>query len=122
METKIYKEKLEEELKLLETELQSVGRKNPNNLADWEATADLEMSENHHSDPNDNADKREEFGIRDSILTNLEIRFNNVKDALQRIEKGEFGKCRVCGIEIEEARLEVNPAATTCIAHREHKK
>ncbi|MFH1402368.1 MAG: TraR/DksA family transcriptional regulator [Patescibacteria group bacterium] len=119
MKTKIYKEKLEEELKLLEKELGTVGRINPDNPNDWEATGDVEMNKDDTSDPNDNADKMEELGTRQAILTDLEIRFHNVKNALKRIENNEFGKCEVCGKEIEEKRLDANPAATTCIEHKE---
>jgi DnaK suppressor protein len=35
--------------------------------------------------------------------------------ALRRIDEGEFGYCLKCGDEIAPARLEHNPAATTCI-------
>lgn len=35
--------------------------------------------------------------------------------ALGRIENGEFGECVECGEPIAEARLEANPAVTTCI-------
>jgi RNA polymerase-binding protein DksA len=37
-------------------------------------------------------------------------------EALQRIEDGTFGVCRVCGGEIGRARLEAVPTATQCIA------
>lgn len=35
--------------------------------------------------------------------------------ALERIEAGEFGYCVRCGEEIAPARIEHNPAASTCI-------
>ncbi|MCF8709764.1 TraR/DksA family transcriptional regulator [Rhizorhapis sp. SPR117] len=35
--------------------------------------------------------------------------------ALRRLDEGEFGYCLKCGDEIAPARLEHNPAATTCI-------
>ena len=38
-----------------------------------------------------------------------------VQEALQRIEDGTFGVCRVCGGEIGRARLEAVPTATQCI-------
>ena len=37
-------------------------------------------------------------------------------EALQRIEDGTFGICRVCGGEIGRPRLEAVPTATQCIA------
>ena len=116
-----YKIKLEEELELLEKELEGLGRVNPENKNDWEATGDAETNANDdHSDPNDNADDQEEFGERQAILQDLEPRYNNVKKALERIENGTFGKCEVCQKEIEENRLDANPAATTCIEHTDN--
>ena len=38
-------------------------------------------------------------------------------DALERIEKGTYGICEVGNEEIEEDRLNANPAARTCKAH-----
>ena len=35
--------------------------------------------------------------------------------ALKRIEQGTYGKCQVCGREIDPARLEARPWATLCI-------
>ena len=39
-----------------------------------------------------------------------------LNEALQRIEEGTFGICRVCGGEIGRARLEAVPTATQCIS------
>jgi len=118
MNIKKYKEKLEEEFRLLTKELKSLGQINPNNPNDWVAKGDKETNANDdHSDPNDNADDLEELGERNAILSDLEIRFANVKNALQRIEDGTYGICKVSGEPIEEARLDANPAATTCMAH-----
>lgn len=38
-----------------------------------------------------------------------------IVEALERLDTEEFGYCEVCGEEIAPARLEHNPAATTCI-------
>ena len=39
-----------------------------------------------------------------------------LNEALQRIEAGTFGLCRICGGEIGRARLEAVPTATQCIS------
>jgi len=39
-----------------------------------------------------------------------------LNEALQRVEEGTFGTCRVCGGAIGRARLEAVPTATQCIA------
>jgi DnaK suppressor protein len=43
----------------------------------------------------------------------------NVQDALRRIEDGTYGKCIVCGREIEPARLEAIPWAASCLEDQE---
>jgi RNA polymerase-binding protein DksA len=40
---------------------------------------------------------------------------NHLEDALQRIERGEYGKCTDCGLLIERERLEAVPHAKQCI-------
>lgn len=110
------KKKLEEELKLLETELNTVGRINPDNPKDWEAKpTETDILRN---DEDEVADKIGGYETNNGILTQLEIRFNEVKSALEKIKNGEgYGICEVCGEAIEEKRLEANPAATTCLKH-----
>lgn len=106
--------RLTEEKATLEAELATVGRKNPSNPNDWEATPEETGLE---ADPNDRADQMEEFGNNHAILTDLEHRYNDVVAALARIEDGMYGTCIVGDEPIEEDRLEADPAAATCKAH-----
>ncbi|MBU4536542.1 TraR/DksA C4-type zinc finger protein [Patescibacteria group bacterium] len=109
---------LKKELELLTKELGGIGQVSSDNPNNWIAKGDDEANtDDDQSDSNDNADDLEELGERNAIVSDLEIRFKNVKDALKRIEDGTYGVCEVSGQPIEEARLEANPAATTCIAH-----
>lgn len=110
-----YKEKLESELKILEGELQTLGRKNPDNPKDWEAVP----SETDIWRPDDEevADKITGYETNTATLKQLEIRYNEIKAALGRISNGTYGVCEVGGEEIEEKRLLANPAATTCMKH-----
>jgi len=114
-DTQHYKELLEQEKGVLEAELSSVGRINPSNPNDWEATP--EKTDALRADKNEVADTMEDYETRSAIQVELENRLVNIKSALERIEKGEFGKCSVGGEEIEEDRLDANPSATTCKAH-----
>lgn len=110
-----FKDKLETELKLVEDELKHVGRKNPSNQSDWEGRpADFDVDT---ADDTEIADKIEEYEENTAVLKNLEIRFNEIKKALKRIEDRTFGVCAVGREIIEEDRLEANPAATTCKRH-----
>jgi len=109
-----FKERLQGEKATLETELATVGRRNPSNPADWEA---VPQAVGQEADPNDQADLMEGYGENSAILTDLENRYNDVLAALSRVENGTYGTCTVGGEPIEEDRLEAEPAAKTCKAH-----
>jgi DnaK suppressor protein len=47
----------------------------------------------------------------------LRMQRAEVVAALERIDAGEYGRCRVCGKEIDDERLEVRPEADTCRDH-----
>lgn len=110
-----FRQKLEEEKTLLIEELKSVGRTNPDNPDDWE-TKPAETNV-QPADPNDLADGFEAYAENAGILNELEIRFNNVKTALKKINDGTFGFCEISNEPIELDRLEANPAAKTCKKH-----
>lgn len=111
------KAKLLEEKARLEGELSGVGHKNPDITGDWEPSApDLN---NPPADPNDVADSIEAFEGNSAIEVELEASLLEVDSALAHIEAGTFGICRICGEKIEDARLDANPSAPTCIEHRE---
>lgn len=110
-----YQAKLEAEKKLLETEMEKVGRQNPDAPNDWEATpAEGVVQE---ADETDAADNVEDFNENTAILNTLETRYNETQSALERIQNQTYGLCQVCGKEIEADRLEVNPSASTCKTH-----
>ena len=117
MDTTQYKERIEQELADVTKDLQAIGRVNPDNPKDWEAVP--EEMDIDAADSNVVADKFEEFENNKAALNQLETRFNELKDALARIDAGAFGNCEVCGKEIEPERLGANPAARTCIEHVE---
>ncbi len=110
-----FKEKLTKELALLEEELSTVGRRNPSNPDDWEATAPQDNVST--ADRNEVADEIEDYETNTAILKDLEIRYNEVKSALMRIDEGAYGYCEITKTPIEIERLEANPAARTCKAH-----
>ena len=42
-------------------------------------------------------------------------RLKSIQEALKRMDRGEYGECVDCGIDIPFARLEVQPAAVRCV-------
>jgi RNA polymerase-binding transcription factor DksA len=111
----VYKKKLEEEKVLVERELGHIATKNPDNPEDWEPKP--EDVPQTTADPNEMADRLEDFGERRSTEHSLEVRLNNIKRALKKIEEGTYGVCDVSGKEIPKDRLDANPASTTLAEH-----
>jgi RNA polymerase-binding transcription factor DksA len=120
-----FRSKLEVELARLSSELGELGRVNPTNPRDIETTySDLHPqigTDEIAAEPDeiDQADLIEEYEGRNAAEVPLEIRFNHVKSALERIGEGTYGTCAAGKPhDIEEERLEADPAATTCILHK----
>lgn len=112
-----FKHKLETEKLKLEVDLGQVARINPENTADWEpVAADLNLDT---AEAEERAGEITSFEDRSAIEFELEKRLNEVAAAIGRCDDGTFGRCVRCMGDIETARLEANPAATTCIAHME---
>lgn len=101
----------------MEKELEKVGRRNPDNLGDWEATPGLEDRDVSQADENTVADSIEEYEDNVAIVKTLEDRYNDIKSGLDKIKHGAYGLCQVCNKEIETDRLEANPSARTCKEH-----
>lgn len=113
--TEHYKKRLEAELNLLEKDLKTIGRINPDNPKDWEAVPP--KTGTMSAEPEELAEKIESYESDTAVLKQLEIKYNEVKEALARTYDGTFGHCNVCNKEIENDRLEANPAAKTCKEH-----
>lgn len=112
---KHFKEKLETELAKIEGELKTVGRINPSNPGDWQATpTDFETDT---ADRLEVAESIEQFEENTAILKELEIQLNDVKRALKKIDGDSYGLCEEDGKPIPVNRLEANPSARTCIEH-----
>ena len=108
------KDRLEEMLQQITSELSGLGINQPTD-GDWIATP--EGVSTQEADPNVAADRNEDWAEKNSTLSALETRFNNIKRALKKLEDGTFGICEISEEEIESDRLTANPAARTCKAH-----
>ena len=66
-------------------------------------------------DPTDRAslesDRNFELRIRDRERKLI----SKIREALDRLEAGDFGECESCGDHIGEARLKARPVTTLCI-------
>lgn len=115
IDTSANKAKLETELAQITTDLNALGIHNPEVEEDWVAIPqDVATQE---ADENVSADRTEDWLERNGTLAALETRYNNITRALEKISNGTYGVCEISGEQIEEDRLEANPAARTCKAH-----
>ncbi|MEK7564148.1 MAG: hypothetical protein AAB510_01085 [Patescibacteria group bacterium] len=117
LDKKKIKEKLEKERDVLLSQMKEMGKLDPE-TGDWEATPEKQIAP--ESDQNDMADRFEDFEAKSSMLGTLEPRLKNILNALKNLNKESFGKCIVCKKDIENTRLDANPAAQTCKKHLEN--
>lgn len=110
-----FKELLEKQKTQLEIDLSGVGRRDPKNPNDWEATVtDLDVLP---ADENDVADMFEELEENKALINALEAQLREVEGALAKVGTDKFGMCEVCEKEIEDDRMDANPSARTCKEH-----
>lgn len=107
-------DRLTAEKESLERELRSRGTKDAE-TNDWQGGSDA--AEADMADENVVADAIEELATNVAVVEELERRLQSVNRALERIDAGTYGICEIGGEEIEEGRLEANPAARTCTSH-----
>ena len=65
----------------------------------------------------DNATEVAEFETNIAEEHDLEPKLERVVAALERIDNGNYGLCKIGGEEIPEARLAAVPEAENCVAH-----
>ncbi|OZM78628.1 hypothetical protein CFP66_30440 [Pseudonocardia sp. MH-G8] len=53
----------------------------------------------------------------DLSVTTLSEQRRRVQDAIDRLDEGGYGRCAVCGREIDDERLEARPEVPTCREH-----
>lgn len=105
------KEILEKEKEILEKELSTFAKKDDNLKGDWQS----HFPEFNGGSLEEAADEVEEYETRLPIEHSFESKLKGVNLALEKIEKGKYGKCEKCGKEIPEERLKVFPGARFCL-------
>jgi DnaK suppressor protein len=93
-------------------------------LQNWKAELMKEVDRTvHHMqdeaanfpDPNDRATQESEFSLELRTRDRERKLIKKIEEALENLERGEYGYCETCGIEIGLRRLEARPTATQCI-------
>jgi len=110
------REKLEKEKKNIESQLEKIAKKDDKVKGDWDTlfprfdggefgSAALEKA----------ADEVEEYSTLLPLEYNLENQLKDINSALEKTEKGTYGKCEKCQKEIDKDRLKAYPAARFCL-------
>ena len=103
------KQKIEEFRQLLQAQLDELQREA------GKTVSEMTDEKANFPDPTDRAslesDRNFELRIRDRERKLI----MKIREALERIDAGEFGICESCEEEISEARLRARPVTTLCI-------
>jgi DnaK suppressor protein len=93
-------------------------------LANWKSELMSEVDRTvHHMqdeaanfpDPNDRATQESEFSLELRTRDRERKLIKKIDESLQSLDRGGYGFCETCGIEIGIRRLEARPTATQCI-------
>ena len=108
-----FKKQLSSEEEKLEKQQQKLAEENP-----------LFEPGRTDSNPEMVAEAQEEISHRrfEAITGAIKGRLDQTKRALLRMKKGKYGLCEECGVEIDPARLKVDPSATLCLRCQEKKE
>ena len=79
--------------------------------AQADSVGELSAYDNH---PADLGDETFERGKDLGLLDNARVLLGKVEEALARIKSGTYGRCELCGRDIDLDRLEAVPWTTLC--------
>lgn len=108
------KEKLEEQKVSIEAELGRFAKKDENLKGDWDTKFPKADGGIGGQVLEDAADQVEEYVNLLPVEHNMELRLQSIDLALEKIEKGTYGKCGNCGKNIDKERLKIYPEARKC--------
>ena len=66
-------------------------------------------------DPNDRATQESEFSLELRTRDRERKLIKKIEESMENLERGDYGFCETCGVEIGLRRLEARPTATQCI-------
>jgi len=77
---------------------------------------DIEAELVSHDSPDweDRATEREHDEVLDALGDDGVAEIRQIRAALERLNNGTYGDCAICGVPINEARLNVLPATPFC--------
>ena len=106
-----YKNKLKEEKRKVNEIIEQL-KDNGMTKYNSEVASELSFYDNH---PADMATEVSEVTIGRALEANEVSLLDKINDALRYIDEGSYGKCKNCGKDIDEERLEFLPYVENCI-------
>ncbi len=76
-------------------------------------------SSSSSADPVDQAADAYDDNVTFEIAANTDEELEQIKSALEKIEKGTYGLCEMCNVAISPTRLKILPFATRCVNCRQ---
>ncbi len=110
MTTEELKETKEKLIELRDRILENVRKE----LADYR-----HRSSSSSADPVDQAADAYDDNVTFEIAANTDEELEQIKSALEKIEKGTYGLCEMCDVAISPTRLKILPFATRCVNCRQ---
>jgi len=74
-----------------------------------------DFAQANESDWAELASERENDEVLNALESEAKVEIQQLSNAINRIESGNYGICQTCGEDIAPRRLEVQPAAIQCI-------
>lgn len=81
-------------------------------VAQQESGGELSLRDQHPADAATETESRE-LDLTQQLM--VEARIGRIHDALERMDRGTYGRCVVCGAPIPEERLEAIPDTAYCV-------
>lgn len=104
-------EQLNKEKERLEKELGQFTTKNPHVKGDYDA-----KFPEYGDKQDENAQEIAEYTVNKPLELALEKTLRDVKKALDRISKEDYGICKYCDQPISEPRLKARPTSGSCVS------
>ena len=61
------------------------------------------------------ATQKENDEVIDALGNSARVKISKIKQAISRIDNGQYGQCVICGQAIKKARLDILPFSDKCI-------
>lgn len=112
-----FRQKLQQHAQNIENTINSINENEINNQG-GNYMAELSNYDNH---PADMGTEVYMTGLNKALSEHQEYLLEQIKNAMEKIDKGIYGICEICGRKIDEERLEAIPYARLCLECEERR-